>query len=264
MPTEKLITSEQIVRVGDLASFPLRTVIGEVAKKLGVTCDEAQTALISCGGNFQAELLLSLGDPVEKLITKFIGRKHHAAEDVEKYIHEVYGGKVDLTGKLFPEKNGFPVYMARPDGLDEDFALAQIIKRFSVGKYTYLSPVAENINRNAEQKRPDGTYVFAHVGGDEPDAKHLGKSYDNSVGEKIVFANSFEYLLMTGFHMWKHEKWMDVKGWTRLSSLWSDGRAVDGYFYPDNQGLCLRKSHRDFRSAKKKIPRATKVAQPKV
>lgn len=249
MPAEKLITSEQVVRIGDLASFPLRTAISEAAKKLGVTCDEAQKALITNGDNWQAELLLSMGDPVEKLIAKLIGRKHHAAEEIEKYIYEVYDGRIDLTGKLFPEKKGFPVWMARPDGLDQDFALAQIIKHFSVRKYTYLSPVAQHINQKAEQKRPDGTYVFAHVGGDEPDAKHLGKSHDDSVDKKMIFANSLEYLLMTGFHMWKNEKWMDVNGWTHLSSLWSLGVAVFGDFNSGDRRLFLDYGPRAYRDA---------------
>lgn len=173
--------------------------------------------------------------------------KHPAAAELEKYISEVYGGNIDLTHIPFPKKEGFPAYMVRPDGLDADLVLAQLIKHFTVGKRTHRSPVAKHINCKVEQKRPKSTYVAACVGGDKPDARHLGKSYNDSVTEKMVFASCLDYLLMTGNHFWKHEKWMDMTGLTSTSSRWSDGGVVFGGWFPGVSELFLLRVDRGLR-----------------
>lgn len=115
--------------------------------------------------------------------------------------------------------------------------------------YAYRSPVASNINRKVEQKRPQGLYVFAHAGGDDPDAQHLGKSYDDAVEVNMTFMNPKEYLLATGFHRWLKKYFMDLKGATRTSSLWSDGGLVGGYWLPSNGGLGLYGGDRDDRDS---------------
>lgn len=243
------ITSNQIVRTADIVCVPMRDAVTTVLVEAPFEGDILQKKIIESGGAFQDFLRPSLEQLIRRALLQFSGVKHTAVDDLEKYVSEVFDGTVSLTGIPFPEKKGFLAYMVRPDGLDEDFALAQIIKRFNVGKYTRMSPVAQHINRKAEQKRPQGTYVFAHVGGDEPDKKHLGKSYDDSIAQKMIFAGGLDYLLMTGYHMWKHEKWMDVKGWTRTSSVWSDGGTVDGCFRSDYRKLGLDGVGRDSRGA---------------
>lgn len=182
-------------------------------------------------------------------ILRFSSDKHPAAEGVERFYAEVLGVKIDLTGTTFPERPSFSVYMAVVPGLSEDMVMSKITRHFSVNTYSYMSPISANINRSREQSRPSGLYVFAHVGGDEPDTEYLNKSYDDATDENMIFASPLEYLLMTSFHMWKHKKWMDQKGWTRTSSLWSDGGLVMGCFHPDDQDLCLAHGHRGYRSA---------------
>ena len=178
-------------------------------------------------------------DELMKLIKRFSSKKHPCAELIEQYFREVLGYTLDLTGVVFPEKAGFPVYMAVPTDFDEDQIFSRIVAHFKVRQYAYQSQVASNINRNVEQKRPQGLYVFAHAGGGEPDAKHLGKSYDDAMQIGMTFMNPKEYLLATGFHRWLKGHFMDVKGWTRTSSLWSAGGLVRGDWVPSDGWLCL-------------------------
>jgi len=179
-------------------------------------------------------------DALLEVIKKFSSNKHQQAELIEQYFAEVLGYNLDLSSFVFPEKEGFATYMAVPTDLNEDQIFSRITTYFKVGQYAYQSPVADNINRKIEQKRSQGLYVFAHAGGDEPDAKHLGKSYDDAMTVNMTFMNPKEYLLATGFHRWVNkDHFMDVKGWTRTSSLWSGGRLVYGYWSLSVSGLCL-------------------------
>lgn len=203
-----------------------------------LTSEDAQ--VLNEAPGFKEELM--------KLIKRFSSKKHPCAELIEQYFHEVLGCTINLSDVVFPEKEGFATYMAVPPYLDEDQIFSCITNHFKVGQYAYQSPVASNINREVEQKRPQGLYVFAHAGGDEPDAKHLGKSYDDGMVENMTFMNPKEYLLATGFHRWLKDHFMDVKGWTRTSSLWSGGYLVDGRFFPGRGKLYLNYSDRDSRS----------------
>ena len=178
-------------------------------------------------------------DEMMKLIKRFSSNKHPCAELLEQYFREVFGYTLDLSGIVFPEKGGFSSYMAVPTDLDEDQIFNRITTYFKVGQYAWKLLVASNINRSVEQKRPQGLYVFAHRGGDEPDAEHRNKSYDDATEAGMTFMNSKEYLLATGFHRWLNGHFMDVKGWTRTSSLWSDGDLVRGYWYPSRGRLYL-------------------------
>lgn len=168
-----------------------------------------------------------VGGKVLAAIGLTLSTKHPAAELIEQYFHQVYGHTLDLAGIQFPEKEGFPAWMAVPPELDEDKIWECGTKHFKVKPYTWKAPIASNINRALAQKRPSGLYVFAHRGGDEPDAMHR-KSYDQGMTEGLTFANSKEYLLMTGFHRFAKNYFMDRIGWTRTSSLWADGCLVYG------------------------------------
>lgn len=171
-----------------------------------------------------------------------------ARELLTRFFLEVFNFKINLSKAVFPQKEGFPAYMAVPPQFrwKEDEVAETGTKKFGVGLYKYQNPIASNINRELEQKRPSGLYVFAHRGGDEPDAEHLGNSYDDAMAVQMIFANPLEYSLMTLFHKWLHDKFMDVKGWTRTSSLWSDGSLVCGCWNPADGKLRLGDGRRDY------------------
>ncbi|MDO8591137.1 MAG: hypothetical protein Q7R65_04150 [bacterium] len=165
---------------------------------------------------------------------------------IEKYYREIYGQHLNLWGLEFPQKEGFDAQMVVPEEMDdEDWIARRIAKRFSVNFSTYKTRIADNIDRVNEQKRPQGLYVFAHRGGDEPDKVHLGKSYDDAMAQKMTFLNPKEYLLASGFHRFVKNYFMDRKGWTRTSSLWSDGYLVDGYWSDADAKLYLSIGFRD-------------------
>jgi len=165
---------------------------------------------------------------------------------LEKYYQEVYRIKLDLSEITFPENPGFPAIMVDDLSQDEDQIMDCIQKYFNkpdrpVNLYKYRNPVAQNINREAEKLQvrtpQSGLVVFAHTGQDEPDDKHRNKSYNMAVAENLVFAKYREYLRMTGFHKYTKGNFMDCKGWTRTSSLWSDGYLVSGSWDDDDAWL---------------------------
>lgn len=250
MPDTNLITSNQVIRIADLAQVVAKDVTLDALNKIVLDSTTAQEKIIMKGGEFQALLSEGFASLVASAINKVSGRKHPQAELIEQYFAEVLGYTLDLTGAVFPEKEGFATYMAVPADLDEDQIFSRIVTHFKVGQYAWQSPVADNIDRKIEQKRSQGLYVFAHVGGDEPDAKHLGKSYDDAMAVNMTFMNPKEYLLATGFHRWLNkDHFMDVKGYTRTSSLWSDGGLVNGYCHPSDGKLDLNDGNRDNRDS---------------
>ena len=242
------ITSKQRVRIADLVAVAARNATELALERVILNLETAQTNIIAEGGNFQELLKPEFEKIIASALNKLSGCRHPVVYKIERFYKEVLGMMIDLTGVSFPEKTGFPTYMAVPLGLNEDIVLTRLAKYFGVGVYTWLTPVAEKINRKSAQQRPTGMYVYCHVGGDEPDAVHLNKSYDDATGEGMLFLNPLEYLLVTGSHMWEHHKWMDVKGATRTSSLWSDGCLVYGGFNPDDCWVYLSDGRRDYRN----------------
>lgn len=247
MPDNNLITSNQVIRIADLAQVVAKDVTLNALNKIVLDSSTAQEKIITKGGEFQALLSEGFALLVASALNKMSGRKHPQAELLEQYFSEVLSYTLELSSVVFPEKEGFATYMAVPMDLDEDEIMKRITSHFKVNPYSWLSPIASNINRKVEQKRPQGLYVFAHCGGDEPDAKHLGKSYDDAMEVNMTFMNPKEYLLATGFHRWLKNHFMDVKGWTRTSSLWSDGGLVCGFWSPSSGRLCLNFGIRDSR-----------------
>lgn len=190
-------------------------------------------------------------DMMQKYFALISGEAMKAKELLEKFFLEVFNFKINLSKAVFPQQEGFSVYMAVPPQFrgKEDMVIETGAKKFSVDFYRYKNSIALNINRDLEQKRLNGLYIFAHRGGDEPDTEHLGKSYDDSMSIKMIFANPLEYLFMTLFHKWINGKFMDAKGWTRTSSLWSDGSLVSGGWSPSGDGLRLDRGSRGNRSS---------------
>lgn len=171
-------------------------------------------------------------------------------KELEKFYRDVLQMNFDLTGVTLPQKPGFQEYMVVPEELKgkEDLVFDLGTTWAKVNKYSHLSPIASSVDRKKDQKRPSGLYAFSHRGGDEPDKEHLGKSYDDAMAEKMFFLNPLEYLLCVFFHKWKYNDWMDDKGWTRTSSLWSDGSLVCKVFFPDLRLLFLGFCYCDSRN----------------
>jgi len=172
-----------------------------------------------------------------------------AKEILEKFFKEVFNEKVNLSKVSFPEREGMLVYCFNPRTKNEDEIMDAIAKKWGIDVYKYLSPVAKKIDRQNVQSRPKGPYAFCHTGEEEPDVKHRGKSYHDAIKEGFPFANAEEYLLMQAFHKYTTGHFMDIKGWTRTSSLWSDGNLVCGNYNSDESKLSLYSGYRDLRGS---------------
>lgn len=169
---------------------------------------------------------------------------------LEDYFKKVFGLDIPGIAELnFPEHDVFKTLMVVSPKHDEDQIIEAITGYNKVNLFRYKNPIAKNINRDEEQVRPKAFYSFAHIGGDEPDQNHLGKSYDDAMAIKMIFANPKEYLLMTGFHNFTKMHFMDKKGWTRTSSLWSSGGLVYGDWGDDRSELRLGYGNRADRGA---------------
>lgn len=149
----------------------------------------------------------------------------------------------------FPEHDTFRTFMPIGIATNHDEIIQAYVAKWKINIWSYKKPIASNIDYSAfsfVQRRPWGVYVIAHAGGDEFDQNHSGKSYDDAVKEKFSFANSIEYLLMTGYHRFTKGYFMDTKGCTRTSDLWSSGRSVVS-LYRGDLDLFLQDSDRDSR-----------------
>lgn len=233
------ITSNQIVRTADIACVPVREVVAAVLADVPFGGDVLQRKIIEDGGTLQSMLRPELEQLLRRTILQLAGVRHPAADDMERYFKEVFAVTIDLTGITFPEKAGMPAAMVNPRTMNADEILKRLTAYFKVNPYVWKSPVVSNIDTTLEQPRPVGMYVYRHVGSDEPDKQHLNTSYDDATAAKMLFHNHEEYLYSTGFHRWKYGHFMDRKGATRTSSVWSDGSLVMGSFNPGHRKLYL-------------------------
>ncbi len=158
---------------------------------------------------------------------------------LEQYLNEILDLKIpEIWELVYPEKMRFDTLMVNPIQINEDQIMECYESKFEDANiYRYKKPIVGNIEN--KQDRPVGPYPFLYKNGDGPDTVHLGKSYNVFIKESVPFANAKEYLLMTGFKKFNENHFMDIKGWTRTTSLWSDGRLAGGCFDSNNSGLYM-------------------------
>lgn len=118
----------------------------------------------------------------------------------------------------------------------------------------------ENIDTQFPAPEKDITISF--LKSYEPDAVHLGKSYDDFIAEKDKTYMTMRQYLILAMYVWKTEqKHLDEKGWTRTSSLWYDGRLVSGSWFPGDSELDCSGGRRDDRDADGG-PREVRILEP--
>ena len=84
----------------------------------------------------------------------------------------------------------------------------------------------------------------------EPDSEYIGKSYNETVAmfPDKKFMTIRQYLILV-VYVWETEnKHLDIKGWTRTSSLWSDGYLVLCIWHDAYTALYLTHGSRDYHS----------------
>ncbi len=108
-------------------------------------------------------------------------------------------------------------------------------KRFGKDKvYNYYAEKGIDKNIKIQQERPKGDYVICHLGGEEPDAKHLNKSYDifSTDGNKYMIPK--EGIIAALRYRFETGKMYDEKGATFFHALNADGRVM--HMSRDNDG----------------------------
>ena len=82
----------------------------------------------------------------------------------------------------------------------------------------------------------------------ESDAEHKGKPYNDFTAETQQYMNGRQYLILY-LHCIKQGIKIDVKGWTRTTSLWLDGSVVLGDSDAVRSEVYLGRGNRDNRDA---------------
>lgn len=127
---------------------------------------------------------------------------------------------------MFPSSEGNDHYMVVPTEIDEDKVFAGF-KQIGLPSYKYMDGSITKM-KSTEQSRPSTLYAIAHKGGAEPDSKHLGRSYNQYSIDGQTYMTIKEYMLVHQFMWWKFNIHLDEKGWTKTSTLDSDGYLMDG------------------------------------
>lgn len=213
----------QLFEIGSSIS----TAVGKLLAERNITFDQAAALLHEEGkvviSRISCEVVekffaLAPADPLVKY-----------KKDLEKFFLKVYDLKLDLSSMNFPVKEGFGHFMVKPAGLGAD-AIFAAFGKIDLPSWKYMDGSIVK-KKKSEQERPTETYVFAHKGGAEPDAEHLGKSYDDFIAEGAVYLTIDEYMLIEQFMWLKFKIHLDVKGWTRTTTLDSDGCVMFGRWY---------------------------------
>jgi hypothetical protein len=170
---------------------------------------------------------------------------------LEVFWRVIFGYIINWNDFVLPEKkDGFHHLNILPAGYTYEFLHKGITMFESIyfvfKKRTKYYDDVDNAIKNAKavQPRPDGNYAWADAGGDEPDTKHLGKSYDDAINAQFPFLGPVEYLLSCALFEFTTGRVYDVKGLTRLSVLDSDGSAMCAD-WNDDDGSYLSSSFRD-------------------
>lgn len=216
-------TNGQLLEIGNAVS-------GKVVKLLaerGFSFDQAKFAIESVGKTKIADLAQQLTEGIFELAPADATARYK--KDLETFFLKVYGLSLDLSEILFPHREGCDHYMVRPAGLDADAIFAGF-EKLNLPKSKYMSG-SILAKKKYEQQRPAIMYPFAHTGDAEPDADHRGKSYDDFIAEGATYMTIDEYMLVHQFMWWKFNIHLDVKGWTRTSTLDSVGDVMGGGWF---------------------------------
>ena len=151
-------------------------------------------------------------------------------EKISKFYQECFGIKVDWRGITIPTG---PARLKHLELILEELTEDQIFEAYarSLGEEkvwrSYVS-ISKSINREkgGEALRPKGNYAILHLGGDEPDAKHLNKSYNDFSDDGNQYMIVKEGLIAAMRHRFETRKAYDVNGLTRFHSLDSKGGAM--------------------------------------
>lgn len=234
------ITSKQ----GDQVIRLIEVAAGDSASRTlssfaGYREEDVRRKIIEQGTVFQAGLCSVLQPLILEEINKLLKQEYSPQAELEKYFKEVYGYDISLESSVFPSQGHLPAYMAIPPDLDLNKIFTSGCSYFKIQGYARDLSTSNCINKEMEQERPDGLYVIAHTGGDDPERAHLEKSYSMAKEEGLHFLNIKEYLLVFFFHFFKYGRAMDQFCTTYTSSFWEEGTFLSAKSAPGGGKLYL-------------------------
>ena len=128
---------------------------------------------------------------------------------------------------------------------DKDVKTSEIVKQIKENGYDVSS---WSTITNELFPAPAETKKYKCKATIESDAEHKGKSYNDFTAEEQQYMNGRQYLILFLACIKKGIK-IDVKGWTRTTSLWLDGNVVYGYSYAAESEVLLGDDYRVDRNA---------------
>lgn len=173
-------------------------------------------------------------------------------EKLTKFWQENFNHEIVWSELTFPnEKDGFNVLEYIPIGFTEDDIFEKYKQLFGADKtYCYYNTQSKTIRESIDlqQLRPDGNRLLLHCGGDEPDAKHLNRSYNDFCSDNKNYMIPIEGIISAFRYRVETGKMMDVKGLTRFHALDSDGGAMS-MCRNGNGEFCIDRYARDYRDS---------------
>ncbi len=170
-------------------------------------------------------------------------------EKVAKFTRETLGFRteIDWTNTVIPvtEIADMQHFEFVPAAITEDELFAIYEKLFGKDNvYKAYKSISKAIK--TQQSRPVGDYCVLHRGGQEPDAEHLNKSYDDFSGDGKKYMTPKEGIIAALRFRVETGNMYDVKGVTRFHALDADGDAMFMYRYGDGR-FYISGSNRDYR-----------------
>jgi hypothetical protein len=169
-------------------------------------------------------------------------------EKLTKFWKEEFNHDILWEQILFPEeKEGFGVLEYNPNCFTENDVFNKYAQKFGKDKvWKYYGNIRQNIK--VQQPHSTQAQLFLHRGGQEPDAEHLGKSYDDFCNDGKQYINPLEGLIIAFRYRVETGKMMDEKGLTRFHALDSDGNAMSMYSRDDGK-FYVGRDNRDNRDS---------------
>ncbi len=254
-----MATSPQIAQFGLLVAQQVVAKMGESEESFSK--DELQTLLTPPYNGKVKELVDRITGEVFEIKKKIIdlNASVHAKQiqKLTKYWKEKWNHDIPWDTLVIPQQPaGLNVLEYEPNIFTEDEKLAKYKENHgedAVWCYYHTQNLTVKDSIQSQGIRPTGPYLYWHAGGQEPDKKHLNKSYDMFDAEHqetgINFAIPTEGITMADRYRFETKKMMDVAGLTFFHALDHDGDAMDMYEGSDGK-FSIDRIDRTFQNGK--------------
>lgn len=217
----------------------------------------AQSVVKRMGGNFSKDEMQELltgsqkgksEEIAKQIVTKVLDIKisiwNRQVEKLNKFWKDQFSHIIDWNSLTIPEqKKGFKILEYIPSCFTEDDIFNKYAELFGKDKVWKLYDNILNTIKD-QQSRPACNRLVLHRGGQEPDAEHLNRSYNDFCSDGKQYMIPIEGLIVALRYRVEIGKMLDVNGLTRFHALDSGGLAMCMYG-SDGGGFCISRFYRD-------------------